>query len=287
VKRALLTGASGFIGAHAPAALLARGFEVHAVGRGEPLLGVHWHRADLHDSVDLLARVQPTHVLHLAWFVDHGLFWNSLENLRWLATSVRMLGELRGARAVFAGTCAEYDWSESGRRHESSSRLAPATLYGVSKDALRRTGEAVTRDFAWGRLFFPYGPGEPAQRLVPTVARGVLAGRPVPCSSGTQVRDYIHAADAAGAFVALLDSDVTGAVNIGSGEAVSVGELAMAVARAAGDTSLVRLGELPDRAAEPEEIVADVTRLRDEVGFAPTLTLTEGVADTVAWWREQ
>ena len=59
------------------------------------------------------------------------------------------------------------------------------------------------------------------------------------------------------------------------------------MAAAAGDAGLVRLGELSARAQEPMELLADVGRLREEVGWVPRLTLAEGVERTVRWWREQ
>jgi nucleoside-diphosphate-sugar epimerase len=75
-------------------------------------------------------------------------------------------------------------------------------------------------------------------------------------------------------------------VNIASGEAASVRAVAEALAQAAGRPDLLDVGAVPRRADEPEEIVADVSRLRDEVGFRPRRSLRDGLADTVRWWRE-
>jgi len=289
VKRLLLTGASGFIGSQAIGPLVQRGFEVHAVSSRETAGvarddGIVWHRVDLLDpgvTRALVREVRPTHLLHFAWYAKHGEFWASSENLRWVEASLGLLRafeEQGGRRAVIAGTCAEYDWSKVGRCVERSSPLAPQTLYGASKDALRRVAQAWAREreisLAWGRVFFVFGEREWPERLVPSVARAVLAGQPAPCSHGAQLRDFLHTADAAGAFVALLDSGVEGAVNIGSGQPVSIGEL-------------VRLGELPERPGEPLELSAEVTRLREEVGWTPTLTLEQGVELAVDWQRSQ
>jgi nucleoside-diphosphate-sugar epimerase len=302
VKRVLLTGASGFIGSHAVESLCRRGFEVHAVSfreahadRASDLAA--WHRVNLLDpdgARTLLELVRPTHLLHLAWYAEHGRFWTSTENVRWVEASLSLLrafGEAGGERAVMAGTCAEYDWSASGRCVEGVSPLAPATLYGSCKHALHVVGEAWCRqvgvEFAWGRIFFLHGPREHPDRLVPSVARAVLAGLPAPCSHGRQVRDFLYSADVADAFAALLDSRVCGAVNIGSGEPVSIRELVGLVAAAAGGPELVRLGALPARDGEPTELLANVERLHGEVGWAPRLTLAEGIERTVGWWRER
>jgi nucleoside-diphosphate-sugar epimerase len=240
----------------------------------------------------LVERVRPTHLLHLAWYAEHGRFWTSTENVRWVEASLGLLrafGDFGGERAVIAGTCAEYDWSTGGRCIEDVTLLAPSTLYGSCKHALRIAAQAwsseVGIEFAWGRIFLVYGPGEHAGRLVPSVAKAVLGGQPALCSHGRQLRDFLHSADVADGFAALLDSRVCGAVNIGSGEPTSIGELVECVASAAGRPDLLRLGAIPAREGEPMELVADVGRLRDEVGWAPSLTVAEGIGQTVDWWR--
>jgi nucleoside-diphosphate-sugar epimerase len=299
-KRVLLTGASGFVGRHAVEHLRGRGFEVHAVSsRRPPALPASdladWHCADLLDPMaaqSLLKQVRPSHLLHLAWYAEHGKFWTSTENLRWVQASLRLLrefGEAGGRRAVMAGTCAEYDWSTGGPCSERLTPLAPSTLYGRCKHDLHSRAEEWCRragiQFAWGRIFFVHGPAEHPDRLVPSVARAVLAGQPAPCSHGRQLRDFLYSADVADAFAALLDSSVWGAVNVASGEPVSIREMVELVAMVAGDVSLVRLGALPARDGDPPELVADVRRLQGEVGWAPQLTLREGVEYSVEWWR--
>jgi nucleoside-diphosphate-sugar epimerase len=121
---------------------------------------------------------------------------------------------------------------------------------------------------------------------VPSVIRSLLAGEPVATGAGEQVRDFLHVEDVAGAVVALLDSRVVGAVNIASGVGASVGEVIEEIVSVVGRPGLVRRGELLDRPGEPRLLVADVARLREEVGFWPRWRLAGGIAETVRWWRE-
>jgi nucleoside-diphosphate-sugar epimerase len=292
----LLTGASGFIGAHALDALLEQGHEVHALARrrGPLHTGVTWHELDLlrpGAAERLLDRAQPEQLLHLAWYATPGAFWSAPENERWIDASLRLLrafGEAGGERVVVAGTCAEYAWGDP-MLSEQTTPLTPATLYGACKHATNVAAAAVAAQldvsFAWGRVFFLYGPGEASGRLVSSVARGLLAGEEVPTSSGDQRRDLMHVRDVAGALVALLATEVTGAVNIASGVPVSVRHVVELVADVAGGRERVRFGELPTRPSEPPVIAGNPTRLREEVGFAPAVTLERGIAETVAWWR--
>ncbi|HEU4537530.1 MAG TPA: NAD-dependent epimerase/dehydratase family protein, partial [Polyangiaceae bacterium] len=119
----LVTGASGFVGRHALAPLLARGHRVVAVSRRRPPrppAGVRWLEADLLDDGDrarVLADAGATHLLHFAWYAEHGKFWHAPDNRRWADASADLFARFAaagGRRAVGSGSCAEYDWTRPG-----------------------------------------------------------------------------------------------------------------------------------------------------------------------------
>lgn len=300
MKRVLLTGATGFVGRHCPEALVARGFDVHAVASREVTLqsapGVTWHRADLLEPTQARAvveRVRPTHLLHLAWYAAPGEFWTSTENFRWVQSSLDLFEAFAAAgghRVVAAGTCAEYEWGGDEPCSESGTPLRPATLYGACKHALRIMLEAFAAQesfsAAWGRIFFLYGPHEHPRRLVAAITRALLRGETARATHGRQVRDFLHAEDVGRAFVALLDSEVEGAVNIASGSAVALKDVIFEIGELTGRRELVRLDAVQAPAGEPRVVVADVERLRVEVGWRPKYELSEGLARTVEWWRQ-
>lgn len=299
MTRVLVTGATGFIGRNVLDPLVEAGYEVHAVSRADAPewspASVSWHRTELlSEPTATVSVVRPQLLLHLAWFTAHGRFWTSPENLRWVAASldlVRGFAAAGGERLIAAGSCAEYAWGLPGRCVERETPLRPATLYGTCKHATRTVLEAAAGELelqvAWGRIFFLYGPYEAPERLVAAIARGLLAGERVPTGDDRKIRDFMHVADAAAAFARLVGSDVTGAVNIASGEARQVGEVIDAISAATGRADLVDLGRLPARHGDPDQLVADVRRLRQEVGFEPAIGLAEGIAQTVDWWRER
>jgi nucleoside-diphosphate-sugar epimerase len=298
VTRVLVTGGSGFFGAAAIAALHGFG-EVHAVARTPPessAPGVTWHAIDLLDpeaARSLIKELRPTHLLHFAWNARPGQFWAAKDNLDWVAATLmlyRAFADAGGTRFVGAGTCAEYDWSRP-EHVEDQTPLAPATLYGRAKSStFQLLGAASAQDgvaFAWGRIYFVYGPGEQRGRLVSDIACELLSGGSPKCSEGLQQRDFMHIADYGRAFAALLQSEVQGAVNIASGECRSVRSVVEAIATQIGRPDAPQFGARPSPPHDPPRMSANVGRLRDEVGFRPVFSLEAGVADTIAWWRRK
>ena len=298
VKKVLVTGATGFIGRHCLPFLLEKGYEVHAVssrGSIDDFSDIHWERADLLDPGQvsgLMARVKPSHLLHFAWVTTPGTYRTSLENLRWVRSSLDLLeGFVKsgGRRAVVAGTCAEYDW-RYGYCSEQITPLLPTTFYGICKLSLQKMFEAFARQSgvssAWGRIFFLYGPHEHAGRLVPSVVCSLLRGERARCSQGNQVRDFLYVQDVADAFVTLLERDVMGIVNIASGSPVALKDIVHKIAEKLNRKALIQLGDASTSADEPPLVVADVRRLNNQMGWSPRFDLDQGLDQTITWWQK-
>lgn len=294
--KVLVTGSTGFVGRHAIDLLLARGATVVASSRTPmTLAGCEHVAADLTvpgAAAALIDQVRPTHLLHLAWNAMPGQFWTAADNLDWCAASLALIRAFHaagGKRAVLAGSCAEYDWTGDGRLDDRTSPINPATLYGVAKDALRRMvlrdAEQHDHSVAWGRIFWLYGPGEGPGRLVSDVATALRDGREAAVSAGTQQRDFLHVADAAGAFVAALGSGHRGVFNVCSGNSVAVSEVVRCFAEAMNRPEGVRYGARATRPDEPPILYGTVEMLHREVGFRPVFDLRNGLADTAHWWR--
>lgn len=293
----LLTGASGFIGAACIPHLLAAGYDVHCLSRQAKLSEpqVTWHLADIlaaGSAERVISAVRPSHLLHMAWYAVPGLYWTALENYGWVGASMdllRVFAACGGVRAVMAGTCAEYDW-RYGWCSEAVTPLNPATPYGVCKNSLQTMVTAFSSEArlttAWGRIFFLYGPGEHPSRLVSSVITALLRQETAACSSGEQVRDFLHVSDVAHAFVSLLDSPVQGAVNIASGQPTAVREVVSAIGRKLDREDLLRFGARPTPPGDPPLLVADVRRLNDELGWRPKYSLDAGLDAAVEWWRQ-
>lgn len=109
------------------------------------------------------------------------------------------------------------------------------------------------------------------------VIRSLLKNEVAECSHGNQLRDFLYVKDVADAFVALLDSETMGAVNIASGEAKTIREVVGTIADLPGKSEKLCLGAIPVAGYDPKRIVADVHRLNGEIDWTPKYTLVRGL----------
>jgi nucleoside-diphosphate-sugar epimerase len=135
-------------------------------------------------------------------------------------------------------------------------------------------------------VFYAYGPYEHPNRLVASIIRSLLTGKPTTCLAGNLQRDFLHVYDVADALVTLLLSKVEGAINIGSGEAIAIADVVRRTAQLLGRAELVRVEATMPTEQNPPRIVADATRLRQELQWQPRFELGEGLMQTIRWYRE-
>lgn len=299
-RRVLLTGVTGFIGSHLARLLIREGHEVFAIVRPQ---GNRSRIADIESALvliegdlralpalrDRIRACRPEICLHLAWKGWSGKA-EAADNLTSLGVSLdllRMMPDASCSRFVAAGTCFEYDLNHD--RLAETTPLRPHELYGTCKKSLfevaQHFSELTGVSVVTPRLFYSYGPFEDVRRLVPSVALSLLRGEVAHVTPGEQVRDYLHVEDVASAMWHIATSDLTGAVNVASGEPVTIAELAMQIGRRLGKPELVRLGAIPYRRGEPMRILADVTVLRQRLGWVPRFDLDRGLAETLRWWE--
>ena len=295
MNRLLVTGASGFIGSACLARLAGEDYdEIHAVNRsgaGRPGAGpdggrVRWHAADLRDpgaATALIAAVRPTHLLHGAWIATPGLYLHAADNMDWLVGGLalaRAFGACGGVRLVGIGSSAEYHPGDAPCR-EDETPLRPASVYGACKAACWLAIQAAARHHgfsaAWGRLFLPYGPGDAPQRLIPSLAAALRAGQTIETTEGAQERDFILAADAADLFARLLSSAESDAFNVGTGTGVTVRAAIERLADRFQARALLRFGARPMAPGEPMRLVADMTKVRDRLGWTAPTAFAEGL----------
>jgi UDP-glucuronate decarboxylase len=297
--RVFLTGASGFIGAHVTRSLLANGHSIVALVKPDNPM---WRLKDVRGqfsvaygllgSVDALRSAlnefKPDACIHLAWYAEPGKYLDSEENIVSLIGSLSLLRELIQAgcqQVVMAGTCAEYDTDLGFLREDSPTR--PATLYAAAKLSCCLLGQQIAAvakvNFAWGRVFCPYGPQEDTRRVVPAAIRSLQKAQLFPATLGEQVRDYLHVEDVASAFCTLVETRANGVFNISSGVPVTICQLLETIGNLIGRPELIQFGAQPSRAWEPPFICGGSGRLKG-LGWKPNHALVDGLRQTCQWW---
>ena len=273
VKRFLVTGATGFIGNAVIRALRNDGHDVTAIGSAD----LDLLTASGGQLADLAGGAGATHCLHCAWYTNHADYLINPVNRDWLAASLRLADACRGIRFVGLGTCLEYDLALARPCVEDMTPLAPETLYACCK---RDLFEALDGDVAWARVFFVYGPGDRAGRLVPAMVARFARGEQAGPTFGGLRRDYIHVDDLAAQIINIALANVRGAINTGTGEAPSLSDIYAAGAAAFSRPELAL--DNAEFGSQPPLIQADMTRFRRTVGGPPPRTVEEGLRDLVA-----
>jgi len=272
VSRFLVTGAAGFIGSAVVRRLEAEGHDVVAPARRElDLLAATPDQLETY--VDGLG---ASHCIHAAWYTSHADYLVHPVNRDWLAASLRLARACRDLRFVGLGTCLEYDVASATAPVAEDWPLRPETVYAQAKADLFGELTKAGRDFAWARVFFVYGPGDRAGRLIPGMIASFSRGDPAGADNGGLRRDYIHVDDLADQLVRIATSDVQGAINTGTGEAPTLSELFAAGARAFGQPELARANDQTDD--QPPIIAADLARFRAVVGDPQARPVADGLA---------
>jgi nucleoside-diphosphate-sugar epimerase len=292
----LVTGAAGFIGSHIARELVRQGHEVHVLVRPQTDLwriqeirdSLHFIHGDLLDTSFRLPSTVFDACLHLAWYVEPGKYLHSRLNTDWVEATLRLTRNLKDAgcpRFVSAGTCFEYVPCDPPQ--SESTPTAPSTLYVRSKLELFHALPSVGIDFAWVRFFYQYGPYEDARRLMPVVINRLRQGQEAKLVTGDRLRDYLHIEDVASAVCAVAQSQLNGAVNIGSGVRMTVRDIALKIGELLDRVDLIKLGAFPDSPTDPMHILADNTKLREGTVWKPRYDLEAGLRQTIDWWKSR
>jgi nucleoside-diphosphate-sugar epimerase len=283
-ERVLVTGGSGFIGRRLVQSLEAEGVGVHAPGRA---------------ALDVETGVFPDQpfdlVIHLAartyvpdsWTHPADFYRVNVQG------TVNVLDYCRRAQARLihvSGYC--YGIPKSLPISESAP-LHPNNPYAFSKmaaeEACRFFFEHFRLPVSIVRPFNIYGPGQSPHFLIPHIVEQVIdpAFPEIVVQDDTPRRDYVHVDDVIGAIMSLRKHPSPGATfNVGSGESYSVAELVELACKAANiDKPMVSRGNR--RVNDIPDVVADITAIRDAIGWSPSINLRNGLRNLIAHRRSQ
>ena len=293
----LITGASGFIGEHVIEALDLLGHEIYAASfKAVPKNffsdNVKWITFDILDATQVssvMSKFRPELLIHLAWSVEPERFWESPDNLLWAYYSLNLVKAFErsgGRKVVVAGSCAEYSW-EHGLCDEGNTPTYPSTIYGACKDITRK----LIFDFCiknkliinWGRVFFPYGPGESTQRLLPQIINSFIFRKELIISHPFHSRDFIHVMDVASAIVHLaVNTTKSDCYNICSGHSMQISNIVTECKKYFQELPIIHMGiELQHKAAPV--IIGGSNEKIKSIGWIPGVNFSDGLKEYIRY----
>ncbi len=306
MKRVLVTGASGFVGANLVRRLLKDGHETHLLLRPaqqfwrieELAREVHTHQADLEDMEGVrrvVMAVKPDWVFHLA---AYGAYPHQIDPQRMLATNlagsatlVDTCAEMGVESFVHTGSSSEYGFKDHAAAEDEE--VEPNSHYARTKVSATRHCQsvAIERNFnaITVRLYSIYGPFEEPSRLIPTLILHGLRGELPPLASPRIARDFVYVDDAMDAMlqVAAKPSIPRGAIyNICTGVQSTLADVVEIARKLMGISVEPEWSTMPDRSWDTDRWVGSPQRMEQEIAWRAQVNFEEGLKRTIKWFEE-
>lgn len=303
MKRAVITGAGGFIGRNLTRRLLQENVQVYGIdieaaqGRILADSGVTPLFVDIGDKKELsniLKVAQPEVFYHLAWAGVSTDVKNEVgmqaSNIPLAMTVLEACGEAGCRHAIIPGSASEYAYC--GETISGKNAPAPGDAYAAAKAAAQVLCQWYARqrglNLNWLLIGSIYGPGRNDSNILTYTIKALLRGERTEYSKLEQMWDYIYIDDLIEALYLLgLHGKPDSVYPVGSGTARPLAEYVRAVQRAVAPDAPLGIGALPYKlGSRPDHSVLDISRLREDTGFAPKVSFEEGIERTIAYFRE-
>jgi dolichol-phosphate mannosyltransferase len=307
MKRCLVTGGTGFVGANLVRQLLRDGHAVHLLVRPEHAAwrieeirsDVRLHLLDLSDAQAVsktIGEIKPEWIFHLA---AHGAYSWQTDIARIFQTN--LIGTIHLVEAclntgfegfIHTGSSSEYGFKDHAPGETEG--LEPNSHYAVAKASAtlycRYTAQAQKANITTLRLYSAYGPYEEAKRLMPTIIRHGLRGEWPPLVNPDTARDYVYVEDVCDACILAAQTAPRefGAVfNLGSGRQTTLREVAEIARRVLGIKAEPQWGTMPPRTWDTSIWRADSRKIQADLGWRPRHGFEDGFSRMVAWQRNR
>jgi UDP-glucose 4-epimerase len=305
MKRAIVTGATGFVGANLTRRLIDDGHDVHLLVRREHddwRIGgirkdVRLHEVNLDDPETLevtVRNIRPDWVFHLA---THGAYSWQTDLRRIMRTNITgtinlVEACLRVGFEAFVNTGSSSEYGIKDHAPSESEELKPNSYYAVSKASAtmfcRYVAQSRGVNIITLRPYSVYGPYEDPHRLMPTIILYGLEGRLPPLVSPDTPRDYVYVDDLTEAYLLAAGrphQDTDAVYNVGTGTQTLLREVVNVARRALAIEAEPKWGSFPNRHWDTDTWVSDNRLIWTELGWRPRYTFEEGFRMMANWFR--
>ena len=284
MKKAIITGASGFVGGALLAELVKNGVEVIALDiiKSERIIeheNVTFLQFDLNEIKDLPQRIKAADIdvfYHLAW--------------RGSAEAVRIAKEMGCKKVVCAGTIMELETISAAFKQGNQPGLG--YIYGSGKLVAHTMAKSVAAhigiDLVWAEITNAYGEGELSPRFINTTLRKMIHNEPLQFTAATQNYDFIHVCDVARAFY-LLGEKGKGFCEylIGSASARPLKEFITEMRDVLAPDKELVFGDIPFTGVNLALSDFSTEKMEQDTGFRAAISFADGITRTMDWLREQ
>lgn len=303
MKRVVLTGATGFVGANLARRLLSDGHDVHLLIRSESdLWRLHdidtpIHRLSLQDATAVekaIAEIKPEWVFHLAAYGAYS-WQKDLQRI----VDVNVVGTMNLVQScvnagfesfVNAGSSSEYGFKDHAPAEDEF--VDPNSHYAITKATAthfcRHTAKVNDLNIITLRLYSVFGPYEDSGRLMPTIIRHGLQGKLPPLVDPNIARDYIYTEDVNDAFIkcAQFANHERGAVyNLGTGTQTSIAQVVDVAKTLMNIDEEPVWGTMPNRSWDSSVWVADNSKIRETLNWEPKYSFESGLKEMIEWFK--
>lgn len=301
MKKAIITGADGFVGSNTVKCFLDNGVEVLAIDivdeprRLKPQNGLKYKCLDISD-MSLLANVayhgEYDTFVHFAWAgsagpqrTDYNL---QMQNALTTVECMKVAKQLGCERFVCAGSIMEREVEAA--IHTQGSRPGMGYIYGMGKHIAHCMCKAVAAnigiDLLWPMITNAYGVGELSPRFVNTTLRKIINGEPLQFTAGTQNYDFVYVTDVARAFYAVAQYGVPfKEYIIGSGNARPLKEFILEMQQALAPDAVPQFGDVPFTGTNLSLSAFDTSEIEQDCSFEPEVGFAEGTRMTMEWLK--
>ncbi len=301
MKKAIVTGANGFIGSAIVKELLSRNVEVFALGRANHKANIpekaHFIEYDLTDSEKLLEAISDRDIdvfYHCAWTGSAGnLRFDTklqLNNAQWTVENIQIAKELGCKRVVCAGSIMEQETVVAA--FAQGNKPGKGYIYGSGKLVARTMTMSVAADLGidllWAEITNAYGAGEVSPRFINSTIRKILKNEPLQFTAGTQNYDFVYIDDVARAFYLIGENGKAFChYMIGSSCAKPLKEFILEMQATLAPERKFIFGDVPFTGINLPLETFDCSLTEQDTGFRAEISFAEGLHRTMQWIKEQ
>lgn len=303
MKKAIVSGANGFVGSAVVNELVKSGYEVYALAREN-----HHEQVPDHDQVhfipfsleniseleEKISTDEYEAFYHFAWNGSAGSARADtdlqLKNAQWTVDCLKVAKKLGCKRFVPAGSIMEHETISATYTQENKPGLG--YIYGGGKVAahIMCMSAAVQEgiELVWPKITNAYGPGERSPRLVNSTIRKCIAGETPQFTAGTQHYDFVYIDDVARAFRLIGEKGIAfHHYLIGSGHAKALKEFLLEMQAAIAPELEFKFGDIPFTGIDLPLSAFDCTETKKDTGFKAEVSFGEGCRRTMEWWKKE